>query len=180
MGADNQPVFTAFDLSRISGTLTVSPGATVSEATAWVAPEVKAQGFAIADQRSDVYALCATLKLLFENTSDLAAQDAILTLMLGLEAAPDQRQSLESIASGLDDKPTSPSPKQPLPPARYWSEGQEVEFNQKRFQIVSLLDTGERHALRPACVRRRVPFWPCVCHWIRDCQCRIRSSSIPF
>ena len=142
VGADNQPVFTAFDLSRISGTLTVSPGATVSETTAWVAPEVKAQGFAIADQRSDVYALCATLRLLFENTSDLAAQDAILTLMLGLESAPDQRQSLESIASGLDDKPTAPPPKQPLPPARYWSEGQEVEFNQKRFQIVSRLGSG--------------------------------------
>ncbi len=62
--------------------------------------------------------------------------------MLGLEAAPDQRQSLESIASGLDDKPTAPPPMQPLPPARYWSEGQEVEFNQKRFQIVSRLGSG--------------------------------------
>ena len=139
VGADNQPIFTGFDLSRISDTMTVSPGVVVSTKTAWVAPEVKAQGFANADKRSDVYALCGTLRLLFENTSDLAAQDAILTLMLGLEAAPNQRQSLASIASGLDDKPP---PMQPLPPARYWSEGQEVEFNQKRFQIVSRLGSG--------------------------------------
>ena len=140
--SDHQPIFTGFDLSRISDTMTVSPGVVVSTNAAWVAPEVKAQGFANADKRSDVYALCGTLRLLFENTSDLAAQDAILTLMLGLEAKPDQRQSLEAIASGLDDKPTVPPPMQPLPPARYWSEGQEVEFNQKRFQIVSRLSSG--------------------------------------
>ena len=48
--SDNQPVFTAFDLSRISGTLTVSPGAIVREATAWVAPEVKAQGFPLSHE----------------------------------------------------------------------------------------------------------------------------------
>ena len=142
VGADNQPIFTGFDLSRISDTMTVSPGVVVSTNAAWVAPEVKAQGFANADKRSDVYALCGTLRLLFENTSDPAAQDAILTLMLGLEAKPDQRQSLEAIASGLDDKPTAPPLMQPLPPARYWSEGQEVEFNQKRFQIVSRLGSG--------------------------------------
>lgn len=141
VGAENRPIFTGFDLSRISGTLTVSPGAVVEEDAAWVAPEVKAQGFAIADQRSDVYALCATLRTLFENNRDQAAEDAVMALWPGLSDAPDQRPSLASLASGFDDKPQTRTVV-PLHSARYWSEEQEVTLNQKRYHIVSRLGSG--------------------------------------
>ncbi len=94
VASDNQPVFTAFDLARISGTMTVSPGAQPPTADNWIAPEVRTQGLGVADQRSDVFALCATLRLIFTGITDDEAVSASEALVAGLAEQPDQRPSL--------------------------------------------------------------------------------------
>ena len=64
-----------------------------------------------------------------------------MALWPGLADVPDQRPSLNSLASVLNDAPPALTTML-LPPARYWSEGQEVALNQKRFRIVSRLGSG--------------------------------------
>ena len=142
VAVDNQPMFTAFDLARISGTMTVSPAATPLNADDWIAPEVKAQELGIADQRSDVFALCATLRLILNGQSDDDAVFACEALAAGLAEQPDQRPSLTKLADSLEGKQTPLTSTSALPSVRYWSEGLEVPFKDSRYRILSRLGTG--------------------------------------
>jgi serine/threonine protein kinase len=142
VASGNQPVFTAFDLARISGTMTVSPTARAPTAADWIAPEVLTQGLSVADQRSDVFSLCATLRLIFDGIADDEAVFAHETLAAGLIDQPDQRPILAKLANTVEGK-EKPTPSQiTLPMVRYWSEGLEVPFNQGRYRIVSRLGSG--------------------------------------
>ena len=142
VAADNQPMFTAFDLARISGTMTVLPSAEALTAANWIAPEVKAQGLGIADQRSDVFALCATLRLILNGQSDDDAVFACEALAAGLAEQPDQRPSLTKLADSIEGKQTPLASTSVLPSVRYWSEGLEVPFKDSRYRILSRLGTG--------------------------------------
>ena len=142
VASDNQPVFTAFDLARISGTMTVSPAAGIQPASDWIAPEVRTQGLGVADQRSDVFALCATLRMNFDGMADDAAVITLQALTAGLAEQPDQRPSLEKLADTVEGK-QKPTPVQSaLPTVRYWSEGLEVSFKESRYRILSRLGSG--------------------------------------
>ncbi len=141
VGSNNQPVFTAFDLARISGTMTVSPGAESLTADDWIAPEVRVQRLGIADQRSDVFALCATLRRVFDGLTDDEAMFAHKALAAGLAEKSDQRLSLAKLADNVAGQ-SQPPPPSALPLARYWSEGLEVPFKQSRYRILSRLGTG--------------------------------------
>ena len=138
----NQPIFTAFDLARISGTMTVSPGAMLKLDAPCFAPEVRTQGLGVADQRSDVFALCFTLSALFSTQADDDALFAIEALVGGQHEKPEQRSSIEDLISRLEGKQTSEAPRSALPSVRYWSEGLEVPFNNSRYRILSRLGTG--------------------------------------
>ncbi len=141
VASNNQPIFTAFDLARISGTVTVSPQAESPTADDWIAPEVRVQGLGNADQRSDVFALCATLCLVFEGLTDDEALFAHEALSAGLAEQPDQRPRLAKLADNVEGQPQPPPPSA-LPLARYWSEGLEVPFKQSRYRILSRLGSG--------------------------------------
>ena len=142
VASDNQPVFTAFDLARISGTMTVSPAATVASPADWIAPEVRTQGLGIADQRSDVFALSATLRLLFGKLSDDDAVFAHEALAAGIADKPEQRPSLTALADNVEGKQQTAPARSALPSVRFWSEGLEVPFKQSRYRILSRLGTG--------------------------------------
>ena len=122
--------------------MTVAPGAQPPTADGWIAPEVRTQGLGVADQKSDVFALCATLRLIFDVIADDEALFVDEALVAGLAAQKDQRPSLADLADNVEgkQKPT-PSPSA-LPMARYWSEGLEIPFKQSRYRIVSRLGSG--------------------------------------
>jgi serine/threonine protein kinase len=142
VASDNLPVFTAFDLSRISGTMTVSPAAGALTASDWIAPEVQTQGLGVADQRSDVFSLCATLRLIFAEITDNEAVFTRETLAAGLAEQPGQRPSLAKLADTVEGKQRPTQPQSALPMVRYWSEGLEVPFKQSQYRIVSRLGSG--------------------------------------
>ena len=142
VGSLNQPIYTAFDLARISGTMTVSPASHLSTSASWIAPEVRAQGLAVADQRSDIYSLCATLRLVFDEVVDDEAAFALEALSAGLAEQPEQRLSLAKLAENIEGKQSLALPRSALPSVRYWSEGLEVPFKQGCYRILSRLGSG--------------------------------------
>jgi len=62
---DNLPILTAFEYARIPREVTVASPASTKAWGDTTAPEVRAQGHGAADVRSDIFALCACLRVLF-------------------------------------------------------------------------------------------------------------------
>ena len=106
--------------------MAVSPAATVASPCEWIAPEVRTQGLGIADQRSDVFALCATLRLLFGKFNDDDAVFAHEALVAGIADKSDQRPNLTELADNVEGKQQTAPSRSALPSVRVWSEGLEV------------------------------------------------------
>ena len=139
---DNSPILTGFRLAKIpSGTSIVSDVST-REKNSCSAPEVQVQGLGAADHRSDVYSICACLKILFEKLEDETSQEVIRILAKGLVENPATRTTLEdienSLASLLAESTPSPAP----PSAQFWTEDQEITFANRKYRIVSRLGSG--------------------------------------
>lgn len=137
---DNSPILTGFNQARIPAEFTVSPIAPKADwDSGTAAPEVRAQGLAAADRRSDVYSLCASLLTLFDEVADHAAASA---LARGTAENPDARSTLAdldvALTRQLGEKPPSP----PVPPVRFWTEEQIVTFKGRDYRIVSRLGSG--------------------------------------
>lgn len=140
---DGTPIFTGFHLARIPSDISV--GSTIPTAKEWedsAAPEVRAQGLAAADQRSDVYSLCASLRLLFENLDDAKSAEALEILSKGMADSPEDRISLDALEKEFAELLGESVPPPPPPPARFWSEDQLVRFRNKDYRIVTRLGTG--------------------------------------
>ena len=147
VGANNPPVFTDFDLARISGTMTLSPNAKLSESDAdSAAPEAVSLGLGSADQRSDIYSLCKTLSKLFADSPNDKAVKSLLQLEAGLNDEPAKRCALAELSKSLNapdsQSISSAKPETISMAARYWSEGDLVSFNNRQFRIASRIGSG--------------------------------------
>lgn len=147
VGANNQPVFTNFDLARISGSMTLSPNAKLNEQDlSFAAPEVLSQGIGGADQRSDTYSLCKTLSTLFSGEVTDVATKALLKLEAGMVLEPTKRSTLADLAQALavadSEKAVKPNLETTTLAARYWSEGDLVTFNNRQFRVASRIGSG--------------------------------------
>ena len=147
VGANNQPIFTDFDLARISGTMTLSPNVKLAESHAeFAAPEALTHGLGSADQRSDVYSLCKTLCTLFGESKSDAAVKALLQLEAGLADEPSKRCSLADLSKSLTILDSQIAIVAKLETvsmaARYWSEGDLVAFGDRQFRIASRIGSG--------------------------------------
>ncbi|MHC2068135.1 protein kinase domain-containing protein [Bremerella sp. T1] len=147
VGANDQPIFTDFDLSRISASKTLSPNAKLNPADAdFAAPEVVTHGIGGADQRSDIYSLCMTLRTLFQDNGSDAAISASITLEEGMTDEPSKRLSLPELIQSLtkDNSKSEPQPSVEATKlsARYWSEGDIIEFNNQHYRIASKIGSG--------------------------------------
>ncbi len=117
---DNSVVFTGFERTRICGEISVaSSNIADGPYRPFAAPEVLAQGMSVADQRSDVYSLCACLSQLFEGRADDLSQHALEVFSCGLATQPDQRCTLGDLDSSVSQLLGGSALPQNAPPARF-------------------------------------------------------------
>lgn len=139
---NGQPLFTDFALTRLQDAQSICT-ADVDLATLkpFIAPEVQSGGLAVADTRSDVFSLCASLLPLFEGDDSLTSQVRGV-LELGCARNSEERASLEELDElllGIG----SPKPlEHQLPAPDYWDEDTIVPFQHSRYKIVGRLGQG--------------------------------------
>jgi serine/threonine protein kinase len=107
-----------------------------------VAPEVQAQGLAVADQRSDLYSLCTCLRDLFQRHNDGLDRQVVAVLARGLANEPDQRGTLSDLEAALSELLGESPPRPAPPPARFWTEDQVIRFRDRDYRIISRLGSG--------------------------------------
>ena len=137
------PLFTDFSLARLDQALTISLAPTdFGQDSPYVAPEVRQDGLAAADTRSDVYALCASLIAVFPG-DEPRAREARQFLEQGCAHNPEGRESLAELAADLE-RNTAPlaKPTLELPAPEYWDEDTVVPFQRAHFKIISRLGRG--------------------------------------
>ncbi len=140
---NGRPLFTDFSLARLDQALTISRvPMDFGEDAPYVAPEVRQGGLAAADARSDVYALCASLIMLFP-AEEPRAREVREFLQQGCAQNPEGRESLAELASVLE-RNTAPlaRPTLELPAPEYWDEDIVVPFQRAHFKIISRLGRG--------------------------------------
>ena len=140
---DNTPILVGFERTKIPAEISVA--APTYELGKWatvVSPEVRAQGLGAADQRSDVYSLCACLTLLFREGQDETSQQATRILAKGISVEPNARPSLPDLGLSLAQLLGESLPVPATPPARFWAEDQEVRFGNHTYRIVTRLGSG--------------------------------------
>ncbi len=139
---DNSPILTGFDRTRIPSDVSVASGLAVAAADhGTTAPEVIKAGLAAADYRSDIYSLCASLSGLFQFEDDLSRR-ALDILALGTTQSPSDRAKLEDLQRQLAELLGVSHPRPAAPPARFWTEGQIVEFHYRDYRIINRLGSG--------------------------------------
>ena len=152
--ARNRVLFTGFSLAQIPGQDTVSKAPLpIGEPTKFSAPEVREGGVGSGDQRSDAYALAASLLTIFEDIYEAEAGKCRTILQNALHENPVNRPTLsqlsELMAPLVGEKNTTvpaalltTDTVQTLPLPRYWSDDLLVPFNNKSFRIISRLGHG--------------------------------------
>ena len=140
---DNLPILTGFDRAKIPEHATVATvSASNGSTAAFVAPEVRTEGLAGADHRSDVYQLCASLAHLFSGRTDESSRDALKVLDDGTAEIPRDRADLPRLVRGFrelrGEQVSRPAP----PPAEFWTAEQVVRFRDNDYQIVEKLGQG--------------------------------------
>lgn len=103
---------------------------------------MQSQGLTAADQRSDLYSLCASLTTLFAGQTDGTSSGAAEILALGLTEQREERTSLAELETALSQLLGNSVPAPPAPPARYWTEDQTIRFHGGDYRIVARLGSG--------------------------------------
>ncbi len=136
---DNKPIFTGFDRTRIPSDVSVaSDSLELSRYPDTISPEVLSNGLRAADQRSDVYSLCASLSTIFVELTGSARS----LLAAGLSELAQDRCKLSDLDKSLTELLGGSTPLVPPPPARFWTEDQMVRFHDADYKIISKLGSG--------------------------------------
>lgn len=140
---DNSPILTGFERTKIPSEITVtSSNPPTGQYLATIAPEVRTQGLVVADQRSDIFSLCACLKHLFQDWDDDLSRRAAEVFGSGLAEEPDQRGTSQDLQAALSELLGESFPTPAPPPARFWTEDQVIRFRDRDYRIVSRLGSG--------------------------------------
>lgn len=139
---NGQPLFTDFALTRLQDAQTIcAADVDLGVLAPFIAPEVHSGGLAVADIRSDVFSLCASLLPLFEGGDPLGGQVRTI-LEQGCVHNAEGRASLADL-DGLLLGIGSPKPAEhQLPAPDYWDEDTVVPFQHSRYKIVGRLGQG--------------------------------------
>lgn len=140
---DNTPLLTGFELTKIPSETSVASSSLPSgERPPWMAPEVQRMGWGAAGPRSDIYSLCFSLSVLFEGRIDPLSQETLAVLARGLTTEPAQRIKLAELETLFSELLGESLPPPAPPPARFWTEDQEIPFRENQYRIVSRLGSG--------------------------------------
>ena len=142
MKYDNTPILTGFERSKVPSEISVVSSGVPAEHQATFAPEVRSQGLAAADQRSDVYSLCACLAHVFNERADGLGRQAAAAVARGHAEQPHERDTLDALDAALGELLGESIPLPPAPPARFWTEDQVVRFRERDYRIVARLGSG--------------------------------------
>jgi serine/threonine protein kinase len=140
---DNSPILTGFDRTKIPSDVSVA--STQTPATGWgdtAAPEVRTHGLGAADQRSDLYSMCASCKVLFHGLEDDLSRRALQALSKGTEERPEARCTLADLEASIAELLSESLPPAPPLPARFWTEDQVIRFRDHDYRIVTRLGSG--------------------------------------
>ena len=139
---NGQPLFTDFGLTRLQDAQTIcSADVDLAALTPFIAPEVRSGGLAVADTRSDVFSLCASLLPLFEG-DDLLAGQVLGILEQGCAHNPEGRATLGELDELLLGIGSQKPVEHQLPAPDYWDEDTIVPFQHSRYKIVGRLGQG--------------------------------------
>jgi len=140
---DNTPILTGFDLAKIPSEFSIA--SLKLPQGGWdptVAPEVRAQGLAAADQQSDVYSLCASLSILFQRSEDPRSMRIMEAIQIGMAENPSDRTRLKDLESTFSELLGESFPPPSAPAARFWTEDQVIRFRERDYRIVARLGSG--------------------------------------
>ncbi len=139
---DNSPIFIGLDRAKIPSDVSVASSGPIDEdISTMLAPEVRTSGLGAADQRSDVYGLCKALMGAFTDDSE-SGERAREVLSIGTADDPGDRCELQELEQRLAELVGDSVRPALAPPARYWTEDQEVRFHGHDYRIVSRLGSG--------------------------------------
>lgn len=142
---DNTPLLTGFEHVGTPAAHSASlAGHAAGKEDEAVAPEVREHGLAVADQRSDVYSLCASLQLLFsdyDSSHGWQVSSIREALAKGMKDAAD-RPPAADLEAELAALLRQEAPQAAIPPARFWTEDQEVRFQNGLYRVVARLGSG--------------------------------------
>ena len=140
---DNSPIITGFERSKLPFESSIaSSSLQEGEYEATVAPEVQEQGLTIADQRSDLYSICACLSRLFHGRDDDLSRRSVEAFARGLAMEPSQRGTLQDLDAALAELLGESVTRVAPPPARFWTEDQVIRFRDRDYCIISRLGSG--------------------------------------
>ena len=94
---------------------------------------------------ADLAGLCASLSPLFGDSagdSPAAKATALLDRVARAETVTESIAHLEWLDRSLGKLLDDPAGASPVPPARFWTEGQEVSFRDQRYRVVARLGSG--------------------------------------
>ena len=136
--ADGRPLFAGWRWARLPEAKTITGAQGPEAQDDYAAPEVKKEGLAFADARSDLYSLCKVLCELFTEADTEALRSV---LALGMTDDPSTRSEPERIAEELEmlARPSYSPP--PIVPQR-WDEGHVIDWEGERYRVLSLLGEG--------------------------------------
>jgi len=138
------PLFTDFSLTRIADSQTISTQEQIDlgELAPYAAPEIHHAGFAAADARSDVYALCASLRAVFSDEDNVRGvlEQALAQNPEGRPLALELADRLEALLA--EPAITKKKPIPPLPAPDYWDDNTVVPFKGNYYRILERLGKG--------------------------------------
>lgn len=141
---DDSPVLTGFGYARPPGD--TAQADRIGAQSGWpevIPPEVQDGTLKVSGPQQDIYSLCASLQMIFGDKSDDGQVNlAQEVFAAGMRDPPAARAPLDELDRQLRKLLGGSSPKPAAPPARFWTEGQEVRFRGRDYRIVSCLGSG--------------------------------------
>jgi serine/threonine protein kinase len=150
--SNDEPLLTQLHLAKLPAAQTVASAASseFSGRETFVAPEVLKDGIGASSLASDIFGLCASLRILFEGAPSVDederkfASQVLDVLHSGLREHPAERSSLPELHDLLMNfvEVTPPKTSVQLPPIQFWDENTVIELHGHHYRVSTRLGSG--------------------------------------